>query len=70
MDVLVLVVLVVMQISLEFVCVSKIRLQLGISHLRRQRVTEFSTAYCMPYSLVVEVVPQLLTQSSQVYQLK
>ena len=43
MDVLVLVVLVVMQISLEFVCVSKIRLQLGISPLRKQS-HRFSTA--------------------------
>ena len=68
MDVLVLVVLVVMQISLEFVCVSKIRLQLGISPLRRQRVTDFPQL--MPYSLVVEVVPQLRTQPFQVYQLK
>lgn len=70
MDVLVLVVLVVMQISLEFVCVSKIRLQLGISPLRKQRVTDFLQLNCMPYSLVVEVVPQLHTQPSLVYQLK
>ena len=52
MDVLVLVVLVVMQISLEFVCVSKIRLQLGISPLRRQRVTDFP-------QLVVCLIPWL-----------
>ena len=51
------------------VCVSKIRLQLGISPLRKQS-HRFSTAYCMPFSLVVEVVPQLHTRPSQVYQLK
>ena len=52
MDVLVLVVLVVMQISLEFVCVSKIRQQLGISPLRRQRVTDFP-------QLIVCLIPWL-----------